>query len=84
MVATDIENSLIQQQSSNNSLEHLNDASTKGRSSWNIKSSILAKNTINRIRGIVESLKITPNPAKPMIPLSIGKKLQKKIALLKF
>lgn len=43
-----------------------------GRTTWNIKSSKLAKRTINRIRGIVESLKLTPNPSKPMIPLSIG------------
>ena len=33
----------------------------------------MAKNTLNRIRFVVESLKIQPNPAKPMIPLSIGK-----------
>ncbi|XP_067641577.1 tyrosine aminotransferase [Eurosta solidaginis] len=42
------------------------------RKSWNIKSSKLAKKTNNRIRAIVESLQIKPNPEKPMIPLSIG------------
>lgn len=47
-------------------------AQISGRTAWNIKSSKLAKRTINRIRGIVESLKLTPNPSKPMIPLSIG------------
>lgn len=45
--------------------------STKS-SKWNIRSSKLARNTHNRIREIVESLKIEPNPEKPMIPLSIG------------
>ncbi|XP_005180310.2 tyrosine aminotransferase isoform X1 [Musca domestica] len=44
----------------------------KGRTSWNLKTSTLAKDTINRIRIIVESLKISPNPDKPMIPLTIG------------
>lgn len=43
-----------------------------GRTAWNIKTSKLAKRTINRIRGIVETLKLSPNPNKPMIPLSIG------------
>ncbi|XP_034651684.1 tyrosine aminotransferase [Drosophila subobscura] len=43
-----------------------------GRSGWQVKSSKLAFNTHNRIRNIVESLKIKPNPEKPMIPLSIG------------
>lgn len=42
------------------------------RLEWNVRSSTLARNTHNRIRGIVESLKISPNPEKPMIPLSIG------------
>ncbi|XP_055841721.1 tyrosine aminotransferase [Episyrphus balteatus] len=41
-------------------------------SGWKIRSSKLARNTHNRIREIVESLKIEPNPEKPMIPLSIG------------
>lgn len=47
-------------------------AHISGRTAWNIKTSKLAKRTINRIRGIVETLKLTPNPNKPMIPLSIG------------
>ncbi|EDV35072.1 uncharacterized protein Dana_GF22556 [Drosophila ananassae] len=47
--------------------------SGKGRrSGWHVKSSKLALNTHNRIRNIVEALKIKPNPEKPMIPLSIG------------
>lgn len=69
MLTTGLENTIIS--SSLNSSAHLL-AANKGRTSWKIKSSKLAENTINRIRGIVESLKIKPNPAKPMIPLSIG------------
>lgn len=42
------------------------------RKGWDIKASYLAQNTHNRIRAIVETLKIVPNPDKPMIPLSIG------------
>uniref|UniRef100_A0A0K8VK99 Tyrosine aminotransferase n=1 Tax=Bactrocera latifrons TaxID=174628 RepID=A0A0K8VK99_BACLA len=42
------------------------------RREWNIKASKISARTHNRIRGIVESLKIKPNPDKPMIPLSIG------------
>jgi len=47
-------------------------SSSSGRSGWKIKGSKLSLNTHNRIRNIVESLKIKPNPEKPMIPLSIG------------
>lgn len=32
----------------------------------------LARNTFNPIRTVVESMKLTPNPEKPMIALSIG------------
>lgn len=42
------------------------------RTSWNVQASNLSKNTRNVIREIVERLKLTPNPEKPMIPLSIG------------
>ncbi|ALC49287.1 CG1461 [Drosophila busckii] len=42
------------------------------RNGWQVKGSSLSLNTHNRIRSIVESLKINPNPQKPMIPLSIG------------
>ncbi|KAH8235999.1 hypothetical protein KR032_012244 [Drosophila birchii] len=62
----------LQLQSSSKS-EHLTAAGSKpGRSQWQIKPSKLSLNTHNRIRNIVESLKIKPNPEKPMIPLSIG------------
>lgn len=67
MLTTGLENS------TSSSISSTNSAALKGRTSWNIKSSTLAKNTLNRIRFVVESLKIKPNPSKPMIPLSIGK-----------
>jgi tyrosine aminotransferase len=37
-----------------------------------IQASRSARNTINPIRRIVDRMKITPNPAKEMISLSIG------------
>jgi tyrosine aminotransferase len=37
-----------------------------------IQASKSAKNTVNPIRRIVDRLKISPNPAKEMISLSIG------------
>ncbi|XP_048828321.1 tyrosine aminotransferase [Brienomyrus brachyistius] len=39
---------------------------------WNIRASAMSKNTLNPIRAIVDGMKITPNPDKPMIALSIG------------
>ncbi|XP_030382218.1 tyrosine aminotransferase [Scaptodrosophila lebanonensis] len=45
---------------------------TGKRTGWQVQSSFLARHTHNMIRGIVESLKMKPNPEKPMIPLSIG------------
>lgn len=39
---------------------------------WRIRSSEIAKRCHNPIRSLVEGLKITPNPDKPMIALSIG------------
>lgn len=45
----------------------------KVRTGWQVKGSALSLNTHNRIRNVVESLNIKPNPQKPMIPLSIGK-----------
>jgi len=46
--------------------------STAKRCRWHIPASITAKNTFNLIRSIVDSMKITPNPEKQMIALSIG------------
>ncbi|XP_030645924.1 tyrosine aminotransferase [Chanos chanos] len=42
------------------------------RQRWNVKPSEMAKNTLNPIRAIVDGMKLTPNPDKPMIALSIG------------
>lgn len=47
----------------------------KGKSrrlGWDVKPSEMANNTFNPIRAIVDSMKLTPNPDKPMIALSIG------------
>ena len=42
------------------------------REEWRVKASIVAKNTFNPIRNILETMSITPNPDKKMISLSIG------------
>lgn len=44
----------------------------KSRQSWSVKASDQARRTFNPIRDLVESMKLTPNPEKPMIALSIG------------
>ena len=52
------------------------DGHTKKRrqhKSWNVEASDIARNTFNPIRSIVDGMKLTPNPDKPMIALSIGK-----------
>lgn len=42
------------------------------RQRWEVKPSEMANNTLNPIRAIVDGMKLTPNPNKPMIALSIG------------
>jgi DNA-binding transcriptional MocR family regulator len=42
------------------------------RQDWSVKASIVAKNTFNPIRSILETMDCDPNPAKKMISLSIG------------
>ena len=42
------------------------------REVWKVNASIVAKNTFNPIRDILETMKIAPNPEKKMISLSIG------------
>lgn len=44
----------------------------KSEKSWSVKASDLAKNTLNPIRKLVDQMKLTPNPDKKMIALSIG------------
>ena len=50
--------------------------STAKRRRWHIPASVTAKTTFNPIRSIVDRMKITPNPEKQMIALSIGKLFQ--------
>lgn len=48
---------------------------TKGRKAhWAIRASEMSKRTFNPIRAIVDSMKVEPNPQKPLISLSIGKR----------
>ncbi|XP_028440137.1 tyrosine aminotransferase [Perca flavescens] len=48
-------------------------AKTKSRRQrWEVKPSEMANKTLNPIRAIVDGMKLTPNPDKPMIALSIG------------
>uniref|UniRef100_A0A8C8C9E6 Tyrosine aminotransferase n=1 Tax=Oncorhynchus tshawytscha TaxID=74940 RepID=A0A8C8C9E6_ONCTS len=42
------------------------------RQRWNIRPSEISINTLNPIRAIVDGMKLSPNPGKPMIALSIG------------
>lgn len=44
----------------------------KMKKSWKIPVSKMAENTFNPIRNIVDGMKLTPNPEKDMIALSIG------------
>lgn len=45
---------------------------SRSTGSWNLQVSSIAKNTFNPIRAIVDQMKLTPNPEKEMIALSIG------------
>lgn len=42
------------------------------RQRWTVRPSEVAVNTCNPIRAIVDGMKLTPNPDKAMISLSIG------------
>ena len=42
------------------------------REEWRVNASIVAKNTFNPIRDLLETMTIVPNPEKKMISLSIG------------
>jgi len=46
--------------------------STSTAQQWEVLASKMATETFNPIRTILETMKITPNPDKPMISLSIG------------
>lgn len=48
----------------------------KGRKPrWAVRASEMSKKTFNPIRAIVDSMRVEPNPKKPMISLSIGEGL---------
>merc|ERR1711970_1709945 len=49
--------------------DNLNDLTTR---EWRVNASVVAKNTFNPIRNILETMNITPCPSKKMISLSIG------------
>jgi len=51
---------------------NLNNKKMEVKTEWKVKASIVAKNTFNPIRNILETMDITPNPGKKMISLSIG------------
>ncbi|XP_056621685.1 tyrosine aminotransferase [Triplophysa dalaica] len=52
---------------------HVNPDKTKSdKLRWTVRASEMSKNTLNPIRAIVDGMKLTPNPEKPMIALSIG------------
>ncbi|PVD20648.1 hypothetical protein C0Q70_18806 [Pomacea canaliculata] len=46
--------------------------SKKARLRWDVRASDFARNTFNPIRSIVDGMKLTPNPRKQMISLSLG------------
>lgn len=72
--AVSVNESLAQLQLDSQSRSELDaTVQAKCRTGWQVKGSSLSLNTHNRIRNVVESLNIQPNPQKPMIPLSIGK-----------
>lgn len=45
----------------------------KMRMNWEVPASRMSHQTFNPIRNIVDTMKLTPNPEKEMIALSIGK-----------
>ena len=45
---------------------------TTAKREWDVRTSNYARSTFNPIRSIVDGMKLTPHPDKPMIALSIG------------
>merc|ERR1719285_1577793 len=52
--------------------EILIERKNRRREEWRVSASIVAKNTFNPIRDLLETMTIVPNPEKKMISLSIG------------
>lgn len=67
---TGVTGNSIRSASSKGSLHPAKDKSR--RLGWDVRPSQMANNTLNPIRAIVDGMKLTPNPDKPMIALSIG------------
>lgn len=80
------ENGVIRNGVNGNGVHHVNIKgalypikSKSRRQRWEVKPSEMANNTLNPIRAIVDGMKLTPNPDKPMIALSIGEEIPHKI-----
>lgn len=52
---------------------NMSSKSKKMRMNWEVPASKMSHQTFNPIRNIVDTMKLTPNPDKEMIALSIGK-----------
>lgn len=52
---------------------NMSSKSKKMRMNWEVPASKMSHQTFNPIRNIVDTMKLTPNPEKEMIALSIGK-----------
>jgi len=50
----------------------MNSKNERIRSNWKVNASVVAKNTFNPIRDVMETMTLTPNPDKKMISLSLG------------
>ena len=61
--------------SNNNNNNNNNESITPEGIKWNLQPSEMAKNVVNPIRQIVDGMKITPNPDKELIRLTIGELL---------
>ena len=64
----------VENKMTNNSYpdEILIERKNRRREEWRVTASIVAKNTFNPIRDLLETMTIVPNPEKKMISLSIG------------
>ena len=60
-------------QKGNYLLSKMEPRTKKMKTSWHVPASSFSHNTFNPIRNIVDGMKLSPNPDKPMIALSIGK-----------
>lgn len=61
----------IDNMNGNNAMNSISEEELEDKE-WYVKASIMAKDTFNPIRNILETMDITPHPDKKMISLSIG------------